>query len=257
MHNTFAFLLALATTAISFPLGCFNSSHATLVLTSDLLTADTLAALTDKNIRATFFVTPEWALKHKKTVTDALFKHHSIGLAIPSLDGLVAPTPTCTYGICDYTVQPDALTAYFDKEEKQWLNMGYVTPSLRTLKLIAFTNTALADLRGGSGGPKKYGSLEDAVAKLGYAPILADFWKDTWNVDTATAQDVTLANFFGAADLVVDSMAAESDLSDYLAERKTTTNLMDINVIAEAVDFLATQNITVVSMRDCVGKTLY
>ncbi|ORY43724.1 hypothetical protein BCR33DRAFT_717382 [Rhizoclosmatium globosum] len=241
MHNTFAFLLALATTAISFPLGCFNSSHATLVLTSDLLTADTLAALTDKNIRATFFVTPEWALKHKKTVTDALFKHHSIGLAIPSLDGLVAPTPTCAYGICDYTVQPDALTAYFDKEEKQWLNMGYVTPSLRTLKLIAFTNTALADLR--------YGSLEDAVAKLGYTPILADFWKDTWNVDTATTQDVTLANFFGAADLC--------DLSDYLAERKTTTNLMDINVIAEAVDFLATQNITVVSMRDCVGKTLY
>ncbi|KAJ3059191.1 hypothetical protein HDU99_006460 [Rhizoclosmatium hyalinum] len=244
---------SLILTVSSFPWGCRNESHATIVFNSSSLTAQTLNLLRENSLSATFFFTPSWALNNPQIVTDALAQKHSIGLSIPSVLTLVNQTQPCEYGNCDHPVLLDRLEPFLAYQNKTWNeNIGYLGARL---KLVAFPNTSLLDLRGGHMYTNRYSSLEDAVSNLGYIPIVADFNKDTWNEDTAALEDVALSNFFGAAYLEIGVEASAT--KEFVKKRGELKDLADTNAVVDASEFLTRyQNVTVVSMSECLGVSV-
>ncbi|KAJ3072887.1 hypothetical protein HDU98_002692 [Podochytrium sp. JEL0797] len=231
------------------PYKCQTPGQASIVFRT--LDANTLEVLNANNLSATFFITPE-TVNHTLATT-ALAQGHTLGLAIPTVTGLVKDCPDhTTTGPCDHPIYADRLGGFLGMQSSLW---STAISDEDPLHFVTFTNLTRMSLTGGFMYPQEYTTLLSNVLHFELTPVVAGYGQDTRYHSSASEAGIFLSNFFG--DAWVASTQALNANAEFLATRKVEgVNLEDVNVVVAAAQFLqGHHNTTIVSLSKCLEKS--
>ncbi|KAJ3008341.1 UNVERIFIED_CONTAM: hypothetical protein HDU68_003142 [Siphonaria sp. JEL0065] len=250
--TTAALLISSAIAAFAAPVntaaiekGCINTNQSALAFRS--VDNTILTALNKENQKATFFVDPAFAVANPYIVSQALQQGHNFGLAISSPDSLVQLLPCPN---CDYPVNQTALDAYFASKVATWNQaFGYLKANLN---LVAFPNTEYINQVDSNMHNNKYASLQAAIVKKGFSPVIVPFGSDKYIAESAGQHNAVLSNIVNPSALYLD-ISTPPATNAFWADRSKLTNLEDVAVVQNATKFLVTIGKTVVSASQCFG----
>ncbi|KAJ3143128.1 hypothetical protein HK100_009627 [Physocladia obscura] len=233
---------------VNIPYGCVNTSQAALVFrASSLLDPNLINYLLVNGLSATFFVPAEFALNNQNLVLNAYAAGHNIGIAIQNASELTM-SPTENSIPADRPVNFTALLGFFKNLNDAWNQFYSNTNTFINLKLVAFISDDFIDVHGAFMYPNQFMSLEGNLSYYGYASILVPFGKDYSSESSAILNNVILSNFF---EPVLTTGLGYNTTDNFLSQRQSEP-LESTESVSNAISFLSTLNITVVSMQDCL-----
>ncbi|KAJ3024510.1 UNVERIFIED_CONTAM: hypothetical protein HDU68_008047 [Siphonaria sp. JEL0065] len=225
--------------------GCKVPKQSTLAFRT--LDFNILGALAAQNQTATFFVDPLWVRANPFITQQAVVKGHTLGLAIPDAYSLVN---TGCFN-CDFSVNQAAVDAFFTQAIKDWSQqVGWMKSSLNLVSFVNekdYKNLIYSHMR-----ENKFNSLEQAIVKKGFSPVLASFGADSYIFESASEHNVVLSNIIDSSAIFLNS-ATSAAVNNYYLSRANITNLEDVSVVLDTVKFLGTNGKTIVPAAQCFG----